>query len=66
MTDPLRVPNRRLTKADADAIAAIKPVPHGMPSQPFSRVRALWLCRVCSWWNAPDRATCKDCGAAPC
>lgn len=47
------------------AIAETVPVSHAMPSQPFSRVRALWLCRNagCCDWNAPERTHCKSCRA---
>ncbi len=49
-----------LDKETRDAIAATKPIPHTMPSRPFSAARALWLCRAsgCSWWNAPDATHC--------
>ncbi len=45
-------------------IADTVPIPHSMPARPFSSVRALWLCRAegCSWWNAPERIRCKECG----
>ncbi len=43
-------------------IADTVPVPRMMPSAPFSRALALWLCRACSYWNAPHRGACIDCG----
>jgi hypothetical protein len=63
MTDPLRAPHVPLDRATRLAIAETVPVPHAMPSQPFGRVRALWLCRHngCAEWNAPDRAHCRTC-----
>lgn len=51
-----------LDAATRRAIADTVPVPHAMPSAPFGRVRALWLCRSCSWWTQPDRDSCRACG----
>jgi hypothetical protein len=61
--DPLRALHPLLTAKEAAAIAAIKPTPQELPAAPFSRATALWLCRTCSWWNAPERQACKDCGS---
>ncbi len=63
MTHPFGDLAAPLDKVTRDAIAATVPIPHAMPSQPFSRVRALWLCRRegCCDWNAPDRTECKTC-----
>lgn len=61
--DPLRFVHPVLTAALQAEIAAIKPTPQELPSAPFSRATALWLCRTCSWWNAPERQACKDCGS---
>jgi hypothetical protein len=41
------------------AIADTVPVPYMMPSAPFSRDTALWLCRACSHWNLPAVTTCR-------
>jgi hypothetical protein len=62
--DPLRAyPHPVMTAALQAEIAAIKPTPQELPSAPFSRATALWLCRTCSWWNAPERTHCKECAA---
>ena len=60
--DPLRALHPTLTAAEHAAIQAIQPQPQELPAAPISKATALWLCRVCSWWNAPDRTGCKDCG----
>ena len=54
-----------MTAAEQRAIAEITATPQEMPLQPFSEVRALWLCRThgCSDWNKPDRTHCRTCGS---
>jgi hypothetical protein len=61
--DPLRFVHPVLSAKEQRAIADIKGTPQELPAAPFSRATALWLCRVCSWWNAPDRTECKECQA---
>lgn len=59
--DPLRTPWASLSAKEARALAEIKGTPQELPSAPFSRATALWLCRTCSWWNAPERGACREC-----
>jgi hypothetical protein len=61
--DPLRAQWPSLTAKEQAAIRDIKGTPQELPSAPFSRATALWLCRVCSWWNASKRTECKECAA---
>jgi hypothetical protein len=59
--DPLRFIHPVMTAKEQRAIADIKGTPQEMPAQPFSTTTALWLCRACSWWNAPERTCCREC-----
>ncbi len=42
-----------------EAIRETVPVRHAMPAAPFGPVRALWLCRHCSYWTSPDATHCR-------
>ncbi len=63
MTHPFGDLAAPLDKATRDAIRDTVPIPHSMPSAPFSKVRAKWLCRVegCGDWNAKESTECRTC-----
>lgn len=46
--DPLRVVHFVMTAKETAAVAAIRGTPQELPSAPFSRATALWLCRTFS------------------